>query len=663
MAKRSRKRSRSPDGDSIDWFEVEQFVSKTPPNRGVVLLQALLIVAAVSWVFWPVLHGDWLWYDDLYVTGNPLLGDPARLWKIWFSPGSFLEYHPIAETLQWMQWSFWGNATLGYHLTNVLLHLLSALLVWRLFTKFGLRLAWLGGLIFALHPAQVEAVAWIADFKNTLSLPPFLLAMCFYIDYRVGKKKIDYWRAVGLFLVAMLCNISMMLFPVVVLLYGWWRRGGVIKRDLAAAAPFLLISLALEVIAILAAVWYRQLHLQTPDPVPLGDMFSRVALAGLSISYYFARCFWPVGLSPLYPQWPVVRPSPVLLLPWLVLGVAIYWLWKRRRWGRHVLLGLGFFLINLAPFAGFKVIPSMSFTWVMDPYLYLPIIGLIGVVVAGLGQVYNRLSTSQRQGGAAVVTVVMALLAWESHGYAGQFINQETLWTYAVQTCPKSWMAHNNLGYALFRKGHVRDAIDQYVQSLEINPGYAEAHYNLGLILMQTGRTSEAMVEYERALRINPNYADAHNNLGLILMQIGREAEAIDHYQQTLKIKPTYVGAHNNLGLALMQEGRLPEAIDQFEQALKIDPDYIGVQYNLGNALVQSGRPQEAISHYEAALQINPNYGEVHTNLGVALARMGRLTDSLKQFEMALKLNPNDSEARNNLTRLQALEKPAPARH
>src|SRR5271170_4808966 len=164
-------------------------------NWKLLLLRALLIVAAGFWVFAPALRGDWLMDDDLYVTQNVLLNDPARLWKIWFAPGSLIEYYPIEASAQAIQWRLWHMDTLGYHATNLLLHLASALLVWRLLGKFGLRLAWLGGLIFAVHPVQVESVAWIAELKNTLSLPPLLLAMCAYIDYEERGKKRDYFLA------------------------------------------------------------------------------------------------------------------------------------------------------------------------------------------------------------------------------------------------------------------------------------------------------------------------------------------------------------------------------------------------------------------------------------------------------------------------------------
>ncbi len=309
------------------------------------------------------------------------------MWKAWFEPGSWVEYYPLQETAQWLQWQLWGNETFGYHFTNVVLHLLSALLVWRLLGKFGLPFAWLGGLIFAIHPVVVESVAWIVELKNTLSLPLFLIAMCFYLDYDEHRRWRDYAMALGFFLLAMLAKISMAAFPAVILLFAWWKRGRIGWNDLKAAAPFLVISVSLIATAFFAAGRYHEINALADDNLPLGGFFARLALAGLSTSFYFSRFFFPVGMLPIYPQWSVDPTSPFDYLPGVVLSGVIYVCWRKRTsWGRHALLGLGFFLLNLAPFAGFISISYMKYTWVMDHLLYLPMLGLLGLTVAGLGK-------------------------------------------------------------------------------------------------------------------------------------------------------------------------------------------------------------------------------------------------------------------------------------
>jgi tetratricopeptide (TPR) repeat protein len=546
-----------------------------------------------------------------------------------------------------------------------------------------MHLAWLGGLIFAIHPAQVESVAWIAELKNTLSLPPFLLAMCAYLDYEERGKSKDYWLALGLFLVAMLCKLSVVLFPLVILLYIWWRRDRISWNDLKMSAPFFGVSLALGLITIFSGIYDVRFNHADPGAMPVGGLLARLVAAGLSFSFCFSKSFLPVGLLPIYPKWPIDLSSPVQFLPWLVFGGVIYWCWTlRHTWGRHVLLGLGFFLINLGPCPGFIPAPDMAFTWVMDHFLYLPIIGLIGLVVAALGQMKEQLPGSLQTCGIGLIAVVLAVTAFQSRSYAKLFINSETLWTYelrhnseaymaysnlskalvqtgrtpeAIELCEEALrlkpdaMAHNSLGVALQQTGRVTEAIEQFEQALKISPGEEMAHYNLGIASLKTGQVSQATEQFEQALQINPADADASYNLATVLLQTGRLPEAIEQYEQCLQIEPDNAEAHNDLGSALAQTGRLPEAITQFEQALQIKPDDANAHNNLGLALLQTGQGAEAMEQFEQALRIKPDYAEAHYNLGNSLFQAGRVLEAIGQYQQALQIKPDYAEAHNNL--------------
>jgi tetratricopeptide (TPR) repeat protein len=317
---------------------------------------------------------------------------------------------------------------------------------------------------------------------------------------------------------------------------------------LKTSAPFFVLSLAVGLITILSGVWDGLFNHLTSDYVPAGGFAARLALAGQELAFYFSKSVLPVELLPVYPKWAVDPASPLHYLPWLVLGGVVYWLWtKRRSWGRHALLGLGFFLINLAPCPGFIPAPNMGYAWVMDHFLYLPIIGLIGLVAAAFGQVEKRLAPTFRPMGVGAVALVMMLLAWESRGYARLYINQETLWTYTLQRNPEAWPAYNGLGVVLEGKGRISEAIEQYEQALQIDADYVDAHYNLGTVLGKTGRMSEAMEQYEEVLRLDPDYAEAHNNLGVALAKTGRIPEAMEQFEEALRLNPDYADARNNL--------------------------------------------------------------------------------------------------------------------
>ncbi len=152
-------------------------------------MRAAVIVLAVWWIYQPVFHGGWLWDDDANITGNSLMRDPGALWKIWFAPQS-LDFYPLQTSVQWIQWHLWGMNTLGYHLTNIGLQLLNAFLLWSLLRKLGLRFAWLGGMLFAVHPTTLESVAWISELKNTLSMAYLLLAMGAWVDWTTKRRSL-----------------------------------------------------------------------------------------------------------------------------------------------------------------------------------------------------------------------------------------------------------------------------------------------------------------------------------------------------------------------------------------------------------------------------------------------------------------------------------------
>jgi tetratricopeptide (TPR) repeat protein len=550
-----------------------RFPFPLPPGFRLTFPQALLILVLGFWTYWPALHGGWLWDDDRLITDNFQLRSLDGLWKTWFVPGSQIDYYPLEQTVLWIEWQLWQNQTLGYHLVNVILHIVGALLVWRLFDKLGLRFAWLGGLLFALHPVQVESVAWIAELKNALSLPPLLLAMCAWIDYdRLGDRK-HYLTALALFLVALLCKLTVVMFPVVVLLYAWWKRTRIGATDLKRSAPFFLLALAVGLITILSGIWDRHWNHLGAGYAPTGGAIARLVLVGQETAFYFSKSVLPVGLLPTYPKWPVDIASPVQYLPWIVLIGVIAWLWTQRRgWGRHVLFGLGFFLINLAPCPGFIPGPDMGYAWVMDHFLYLPIIGLIGLFVAACGEIDAKIPASFRLIGIGAISILLVLLAWESRGYAGNYLNQETLWSYTLRHNPDSDTAHNNLGLAYLNTGRLALAEDQFNAALLLNPNHAFAHNGLGNVLFLTGHPDDAMLHYRAALRINPDYAEAHNGLANALLQANRLPEAKAECEQALQLKPHYVEAHCNLGLIYAQQGQSPEAIAQFETAQTLSP-------------------------------------------------------------------------------------------
>ena len=645
-------------------------------------VRALVIAAVTFWIYWPSLHGGWLWDDDSYITDNRLLHSWSGLWTLWFQPGSFRDWYPLEESMLWIEWHLWGMDTLGYHLVNVLLHFANALLAWRLLNRLGLRLAWVGGLLFAVHPLQVESVAWISELKNTLSLLFILSAMIAWLDFDARKSPRAFWLALAFFALALLSKLSVVFFPLVILLHAWWKRGRIAATDLKASAPFFALALLAGLVTTLAGVWGRQFSHLSPHFLPPDGLWGRLALAGQCLAFFVSKAFLPVGLLPVYPLWPVRPAAFVTWLPWLALAAIVAWCWQRRRgWGRHALFGLGFFVINLLPCPGFLPGPNMGYAWAMDHFLYLPLLGLIGLVIAGGEDLAARLSLPARRLAGVLAVVILAAMTIESHAYARLYRDSQTLWTYTLARNPRAWPGHNNLGKIRQAEGRYGEAVLEYQQALAIEPDYPEAHYNLGLALQGADRLPEAFDAYRDAIRLRPDYAKAHNDLGNALLLAGRLPDAEDEYRSALKINPDFAEAHNDLGSAFQRQGDIPHALAEFETALQLDPEDAQAHFNRALVLQQTGRLPEAIAEYRQALALKPDdvaarqnlagalrlAGETpetpgqaappqaaddaqsHYNQGLLLQRSGKLAEAADQYRQALQLNPDDEKAHYNL--------------
>ena len=397
--------------------------------REKVLLQATILVAVGLWIFSPAFNGDWIWDDTTLVKDNETLRSLPGLGRIWFAAPA-TDYWPMTWTLLWIEWHLWGAHTLGYHLCSVALHLTSAFLIWRLLGKLGLRWGWLGGLIFVVHPLAVESVAWISEIKNTLSLPFFLLSLNAYIDADQAGEKRGYGRALLFYLLAMLCKSSVVMLPVVLLLYSWWRHGRITRLDGARMLPWFAIALVLGGVTL----YFQTSHYTEIDVVRDRGILTRLIGAGAAIFFYLGKFIFPVDLLPIYPRWNLNPPSlsRLLTLPLLALTLAALWT-KRETWGRHALLGVGFFLINLLPVIGLCRMTWMNISWVADHLVYLPMIGLIGCAVAGLEAMHRSLGRAARPCLFAAITALIVLMAGESHGYAGMFVNLKTLCTLTIK--------------------------------------------------------------------------------------------------------------------------------------------------------------------------------------------------------------------------------------
>jgi protein O-mannosyl-transferase len=543
--------------------------------------RAGLLVAAVGASYLPSRGAGWIWDNSVEVTGNASLHAPGALARIWTGTG-FMDYLPLKASVQWVEWRLWGPNPMGYHAFSVALHALAALLLWRVFSRLGLREAWLGALLFAVHPLAVESVAWVAEMKNPLSLVLLLLSFLMYLRWDAlrndegGNLKPEskttfkfQLSAFIFFLASLLSKSSVVMFPVVLLLHAWWKRARVSRSDLAAIAPFAAVSLALG----LVTVWFQSHRAIEDLDLGLGGPISRVAVAGRSLIFYLGKAVCPAGLLPAYPRWSA---SPVVLLdlwPWLAAGVAAAALIRvRRPWSRGLVFGGGVFLANLLPVLGLVPMAYQRFSWVADHLAYLPLAGLAGLAAAGVG----RLPSGRWIGAAAALALGAATFA-----HAGMYHDERTLWSRTLGCSPDSWLAENNLGDVVFRAEGPASAIPHFRRAVALNPAYPEAQANLGVALAATGSRDEGIAHTREAIRLKHDFPMAEYNLGLALHAAGRREEALEHLVRASRLSPGMAGAHNAIGVILAEQGRTKAAIAQFREALRLDPANSEARNNL----------------------------------------------------------------------------------
>ena len=614
-----------------------------------------LVLGVITFIAYEsVLRDGFIWDDNSYVTQNHALRSLDGLRRIWSEPRSSPQYYPLVFSSFWVEYHLWGGQPLGYHVVNILLHSLNAFLLWRVLLRLNVPGAVLAALIFALHPVQVESVAWITERKNLLSTAFYLLAMLAYFRFRpltedaaIGSRD---WRfyllAIALFLGALLSKTVACSLPAVILLLTWWKKGRIEKPDVVALSPMFAIGAVLGMVT----VWLETKHVGASGAEWSLSFVQRCLLSGRALWFYAGKLFWPHEFTFIYARWEIdPRSWWQYLYPLAALAVLTS-LWVfRRRIGRGPLVAACAFAITLFPALGFFDIYPFRYSFVADHFQYLASAGLIALVVSGVTTNYERIEQPSRQVGAVVIAVALVILGTTTWRQGRIYLGVETLWRDTLAKNPDCWMAWNNLGSVLFGEGKSGEAIAHYEQALRVNPNVAEAHYNLGTALFQMGRVKDAIGHYEQAIRLKANFAEAHSSLGIALVSQGKSGQAITHYEQALTINPDYAEAHNNLGLALGRLGKSSEAITHYEQALRINPDYAEAHNNLAIALGRLGKTGEAITHYEQALRINPDYAEAHYNLGNALFQTGRVNDAIGHYEQAVRFKPDFAEAHNNL--------------
>jgi Flp pilus assembly protein TadD len=615
-------------------------------------LFAVMIVVAVFLVYQPAWRAGFIWDDDAHVT-QPKMSGLDGLGRIWGDLSATQQYYPLLHSFFWLEYRFFGHDATGYHLINIGLHALNALMLGLVFSQLKVRWARLAAALFALHPVMVESVAWVTEQKNTLSGFFYLAAALAYLRFDGNRRRGWYFAAFALFVLALASKTVTATLPAALLVIFWWQRGRLsLRLDWRPLVPFFVVGACSG----LFTAWIERNVVGAKGAAYDFTAIERVLIAGRAVCFYFGKLLWPETLVFIYPRWSVSQDTWWQYLYVAAAAAGLVFLWSIRRQRRGPLAAALFFVGTLFPVLGFFNIFPFIFSFVADHFQYLASLGVIVAAAAvldwiGLKETVRR-HALLRSGLPLGCCAVLGFLTWKQ---AHLYRDAETLYRKTLEENPTCSLAHGNLGALLMNTARLPEAIEHFEKALAVEPNEILTHHNLATVLFQVGRKAEAIAHYRAALKIHPSFSAAQNNLGFALFSEGETAEAIRLYESALALKPDYAEAHYNLGVALVKAGRPQEAIGHYATALRLSPNDPDTHNNLGTLLLQAGKPDEAAGQFSAALALKPEFSDAHNNLGIALFNQGRRAEAIRHFEAALRIDPESASARENLARVKSM--------
>jgi Flp pilus assembly protein TadD len=590
----------------------------------------VLVAVGACLAYLPSLGGEFVTWDDnrnfLDNVAYRGLGLSELRW-MWTST-HMGHYVPLTWMSLGLDYVLWGMNPFGYHLQNVALHALNAVLVFflarRVFALAGVSAdvqstdVWpsaLAALVFAVHPLRVESVAWITERRDMLSLFFYLTSALSYLRFvgTVERPRRWYAASLALFAISLLSKATSMTLPGALLVLNVYPLRRIAGRAGYATPSAKVVITELIPFGLLAAVaaGISIFALHPPAQLTPGQ---KLAVSAYSLAFYAWKTIWPTALAPLYEMPPLVDPlaTRYVVSYGVVAAIAVVAWLVRRRWP-GVTAGIAVAFLTILPMLGVvQNGPQIA----ADRYTYhvAPVLGLL------IGAAWDRWRGPPLALRIAVAAGVMAALGVATWRQSGYWRTSELLW------------------------GRV----------LAVDSTSSIAQIAMGDLLIAQGRASEAAFHYGRGVVLDPGYAEGHNNLGVALARDGRFAEAIEHYRQAIAIDSAYADAYNNWGIALARTNDVAGAIEKYETSIRFNPRNADALVNLGNALLRVGRAPEALARYEAADRLRPGNADTHFNWGVGLAQLGRLQEAAQQFRAVLQLDPTNSDAQTYLARVEA---------
>lgn len=585
-------------------------------------IQLFLLVVVCLLIYVPSLGNGFIWDDDTNLYKNPWVQKTDGLKDIWFS-SKIYQYYPVNFTFFWLEHKLWGLDPTGYHAVNLIFHILNVLLVFWVVRKLYSRLAFPVALLFAVHPIQVETVAWITERKNLLSLFFFLSAILAYLRFDSTKRIRDYLLTAAMFVLAMLSKPVAVCFIFFPALYKWWKDGAVSRREIRLSVVFAAIGLFIALLTL-----YLKYHNVGAQGRGFDLTFlERLALSGRILLFYPHKIIFPFDFIFFYPRWEVnVNVWWQWLFPLAVILISAALFIYRKKIGRGALALAIFYLISIFPVLGFLNVYGMNFSYVADHFSYLSTPILLLLLCASLTSLSDRLkarigflsSNAYKILSRGIFIIIIIYMCAKSIELTKNYKNSRSLWLNLIRVNPRAWVAYSNLAAIYANTGRTEEALDSYKKAVAFNPNFESAIglYNaLGNLTLKMGKNKEARDSYNKAIEINPDSkfnALSYYNLANAYYSIGSKAEAIKAYEKAIQVSPKYLDAINNLASAYADMGRTEKAIEIWNKAVQINPGFAIAHFNLAVFYFQRKQYNLAVKHCdkvnELGSEVDPEF-------------------------------------------------------
>ena len=611
-----------------------------PRKQKLIVYIALTVVTLA--VFWQVNHYDFINIDDnIYVTGNSHIQSGITLDGIrWAFSSTYAEFwHPLTWLSLMFDYQLYGLNAGGYHLTNLILHILSALLLFWLFNRMTgtiWRSAFVAAL-FALHPLHVESVAWISERKDVLSVFFWMLTLCLYVYYTEKPVIKRYLPVVFFFACGLMSKPLVVTGPVIMILLDYWplrrfelRKSDLMLRQLREKIPFFVLSAVFSMITL-----YAQ-HKPSQEYLPLG---SRLANDPVSFMIYLEKTFVPNHMAVFYPFSFQLPAWQVWGSVFLLLFISVIVIMSMRRLP-YLFTGWLWYVITLLPVTG--IIQARNFS-MADRYTYLPLIGIAVMLAWGIPPLIKNEDMRKKILFPASIAAlaILAVLTWHQCGY---WKNSIDICNHALQVTKDNYLAHINLGSALFDEGKTEEAIAHYSEAISIMPNIILSYNKRGIAYAKLGRHQRALEDFNKAISLKPDDAISYNCRGNAYAELGQYQMAIEDYNKTIRLKPDNADAYNNRGTIYTKLGQYQMAIEDFNNAIRLKPDNAAAYNSRGAIFIKFGQYQMAIEDLNKAIRLKPDDADAYNNRGTIYTKLGQYQMAIEDFNNAIRLKPDDAD-------------------